>query len=50
MKVKDIIFQINDLSFKEALEYLVEKTKERNKKTFVVTLNTEIIMLAKDDF
>ncbi len=49
MKIKDIIFKIEPLSFKEALEYLVEKAEKSGKKTFVVTINPEIIMLARKD-
>jgi len=49
MKIKDVIFQIEDLTFREALEYLVEKSQKSDTKTFVVTVNPEIIMLAKDD-
>ena len=47
MNIKDIIFQIEDLSFKEALEYIVEKSKQKTGKSFVVTANPEIIMLAR---
>ncbi len=47
MKIKGLIFQIKSLSFKEALEYIVEKVQKRREKTFVVTINPEIIMLAK---
>lgn len=49
MKIKDIIFQIADLSFSETLEYLTEKAKKNNGKTSVVTINPEIIMLARQD-
>ncbi len=49
MKIKDIIFKIEDLSFREALEYVVEKSQKRDSKTFVVTINPEIIMLARGD-
>ena len=33
MKIKDLISTIENLNIKEALEYLVEKTGERDKKT-----------------
>ncbi|MBI2621031.1 MAG: WecB/TagA/CpsF family glycosyltransferase [Candidatus Levybacteria bacterium] len=49
MKIKDIIFNIKSLSFKETLEYIVEKAKKKDKKTFVTTINPEIIMLARGD-
>ena len=49
MKIKDIIFLIESVSFNEALEYLVEKSQKNEKKTFIVTVNPEIIMLAMKD-
>ncbi len=49
MKIKDIIFKIAPLSFRDALEYLVKKAEKSGKKTFVVTINPEIIMLALKD-
>lgn len=49
MKIKDIIFQIKDLSYDEVLEYLIEKTQKPGQKTFVITINPEIIMLAMGD-
>jgi len=49
MKIKHIIFNIESLSFKEALEYLVENAKKKEKKTFVATINPEIIILARSD-
>lgn len=49
MKIKDLIFQVESLSFKEALEYILEKTQKSNKKTFIVTINPEIIMHALND-
>ena len=49
MKIKDLIFQIKKITFNEALEYLVKTAQERRKKVFVVTLNTEIVMLARSD-
>lgn len=47
MNIKDIIFQIENISFKEALEYIVEKSLQKTTKSFVVTINPEIIMLAQ---
>ncbi len=56
MKIKDIIFNIENLNFQEALEYIVEKSlpagrqeKKSDKKTFVVTINPEIVMHALGD-
>ncbi len=49
MKIKDIIFKIESLSFKEALEYVVEKSQKSDKKTFIITVNPEIAMLALKD-
>ena len=49
MKIKDLISTIENLNIKEALEYLVKKAENKDKKTFVVTLNSEIIMLARED-
>ncbi|MBP9716680.1 MAG: WecB/TagA/CpsF family glycosyltransferase [Candidatus Levybacteria bacterium] len=49
MKIKDIVFRIEDLGFKEALEYIVEKSQKKDEKTFVITVNPEIIMLARSD-
>lgn len=49
MKIKDIIFRIENMSFSEVLEYVVEKAQKSSDKTFIVTINPEIVMLAKDD-
>jgi N-acetylglucosaminyldiphosphoundecaprenol N-acetyl-beta-D-mannosaminyltransferase len=49
MKIKEIIDQIKSISFKEVLEYISEKAKQKEKKTFIVTINPEIVMLAKND-
>ena len=49
MKIKDVILEIESLSFKEALEYIIENSQKEGKKTFVVTINPEIIMLAMND-
>ncbi len=56
MKIKDIVLKIEELSFQEGLEYIVEKSlpagrqdKKGDNKTFVVTINPEIIMLARND-
>lgn len=49
MSIKDLIFIIKPLSFKDALEYLVKSAQTDGKKTFVVTINPEIIMLARSD-
>ena len=49
MKIKKIIFQIKNLSFDQALEYCIENAQKKRKKTFVVTINPELIMLAQGD-
>ncbi len=49
MKIKDLIFKINSLNSKEVLEYCVEKANKKGEKSFVVTINPEIIMLARSD-
>ncbi len=49
MILKDLIFTIKPLSFKEALEYLVKNALKKGKKTFVVTINPEILMIALED-
>lgn len=49
MKLKDLIFTIKPMSFAEVLEYLTKKALEKEKKTFVVTINPEIAMLALKD-
>jgi len=49
MKIKNLVFQIKDVTFDQALEYLVDKAQNKRVKTFVVTINPEIIMLAKED-
>lgn len=49
MKIKELIFKISGLSFDQTLEYLVKKAKDKGGKTFVVTINPEIIMLARHD-
>lgn len=49
MKIKDLIFEIDSLNLKEVLEYCIEKANTKGEKSFVVTINTEIIMLARSD-
>src|SRR3989344_7404161 len=56
MKTRDLIFKIENISFDEALEYLVKIAQKKGlpagrqgEKTFVVTLNTEMVMLARSD-
>ena len=50
MKIKDLIFKINSLNYKEVLEYCIEKANKKGEKSFIVTINPEIIMLAKSDY
>lgn len=49
MKIKDLIFKIEDISFDQVLKYLVESTEKKGKKLFVTTINPELIMIAKGD-
>ena len=49
MKIKNIIFQIKSLRVNDTLEYLIEKVEKGKEKTFVATINPEIIMLAYAD-
>lgn len=49
MKIKDLIFQIKDISFDEALEYCIENAQKKGKKTFLATINPELVMLARKD-
>ena len=49
MKIRQIINDIDSISFEEALEYIVKNAKKVGQKSFVVTINPEIIMLAKAD-
>ncbi|EKD86625.1 MAG: hypothetical protein ACD_37C00210G0003 [uncultured bacterium] len=48
-KIRSLLEDIDNLSFKGALEYIEEKAREKEKKTFVVTINTEILMIARSD-
>lgn len=49
MKIKELILQIKDTTFEDILEYLTKNAIKADKKTFVVTINTEIVMFAKSD-
>jgi N-acetylglucosaminyldiphosphoundecaprenol N-acetyl-beta-D-mannosaminyltransferase len=49
MKIKNLIFKIENISSDKALEYISEKAKKEEGKTFVATINTELIMLARND-
>lgn len=49
MRLKDLVFTIKPLSFRETLEYIVENAQIDDKKTFMATINPEIIMLARED-
>jgi N-acetylglucosaminyldiphosphoundecaprenol N-acetyl-beta-D-mannosaminyltransferase len=49
MKIKDIIPIIKPLSFSETLEYFEDNASKKGQKSFVVTINPEIIMLAQED-
>jgi N-acetylglucosaminyldiphosphoundecaprenol N-acetyl-beta-D-mannosaminyltransferase len=49
MKIKSMISEIDDLDFKEALEYFARYSRKQDQKRFVVSINTEIVMLARKD-
>lgn len=49
MKTIDLVNHINDISFDQALEYVIKNAKIAGKKTFLVTINPELVMLAKED-
>lgn len=49
MNIKDLVFQIKDINFDQVLEYIVKNAKKTGRKTFLVTINPEIVMIAKDD-
>ena len=48
-KIKDIVLGLNNLSMQEVLEFLVKKASGKASKTFVVTVNPEIIVLTLND-
>lgn len=48
-KIKSLLGDIDNLSFEEVLECIKEKAQQKEKKTFVATINTEILMLARSD-
>lgn len=49
MKIKDYISLINNMKIKEVLEYFAQNAKKRSGKKFVVSINPEIIMVARKD-
>ncbi len=49
MKIKESINLLNDMSFDKALEYFVQNATKTSGKSFVVSINPEIIMLARGD-
>lgn len=48
-KLKDIILGIDNLSFQQNLEYVLKKASGKGLKTFIATVNPEIIMLELGD-
>lgn len=48
MKIKNLISQIDNVSFQDSLGF-VTKTVKENTSAFVVTINTEIVMHARKD-
>lgn len=49
MKIKDLILQIENINFEEALEYVVKNAEKKEGKAFIITINPELIMLAQKD-
>lgn len=49
MKIKEIIFKIENITFDKALEYIMDNAQKEGSKKFVVTINTELAMLARKD-
>lgn len=49
MKIKDLIYRIDDVSFYGAVDFVVKNAKKSEEKNFVITINTEIVMYAKRD-
>jgi len=49
MKIKNLIFKIEDLSFNQALEYIINIAQKKGGKTFIVTINPELVMIASGD-
>jgi N-acetylglucosaminyldiphosphoundecaprenol N-acetyl-beta-D-mannosaminyltransferase len=47
--IKDLIYQIKNYNFKQVLEYIEKKCACKDSKAFLVTINPEIIMLARND-
>jgi N-acetylglucosaminyldiphosphoundecaprenol N-acetyl-beta-D-mannosaminyltransferase len=47
--IKDIISQIKNYNYSQVLEYIEKKCGSKDSKAFLVTINPEIIMLARDD-
>lgn len=48
MKIKDLILKTDNSTFDSAVNSIIKNIKNK-KKTFVITLNPEIIMIAKND-
>lgn len=48
-KLKSLLADIDNTTFSETLEYIEKFSKKSDKKTFVVTVNTEILMIARKD-
>ncbi len=48
-KIRELILDLDDVSLEQTLEFLVKKAGDKQKKTFVVTVNPEIIMLERED-
>lgn len=49
MKIKELIFKIENLSFPKALEYIEKNALKKQGKTFIVTINPELVMIALGD-
>ncbi len=56
MKIKNIIFKVENLKFSEALEYVIQNAQKTHSissgqkgKSFIVTINPELVMIARKD-
>lgn len=48
-KIKEFLGDIDNITFGKTLEYIQEKAQKIDGKAFVVTINTEILMIARSD-
>lgn len=48
-KIKELLGDIESTTFNKALEYIVENLQKQGKKTFIATVNVEILMMERGD-